>query len=507
MKSFTRIIAFFLIIIFIAAPVLTSCGDGKKENSPDNNNTASPAEAENANGADADETADDVLFYDNVPELDFGGYEYKVVTGEYGRENQELFPESEIGEILNDTIYTRNKKIEERFNMQFAASTVDLMQLLSILSKNVKAGDNAYDMYMQIDRDAYSAAGQNLLYPMDRLPHVDLSRPYWCQLPNKQLTVGGRLYWAFSDDMLSHFEATVVLFFNKKQVQDLGLEDIYGLVRNGSWTHDKLYDFAKAAIKDLDGDGKITEADNWGFISEADYFYQPFWISAGITLVSKDENDIPYFSVPGNQKFFEMAGKVTSELKANEGIYLESQKVKLASYPGNSTESRVSFFRAGHGLFMIGAIQEMIQLRDMPDDFGIIPFPKYTADQPQYYTRVCGGFPYIIPATIDNPELAGALLEVMACEARNTIIPAYYESALKTKYSRDADTAEMLDLIFDTRVYDLGDTIWYNPIRIDYTNVFAKGDNSFASATDKNAEKYAKVIDKSVTAILENAAN
>jgi hypothetical protein len=92
----------------------------------------------------------------------------------------------------------------------------------------------------------------------------------------------------------------------------------------------------------------------------------------------------------------------------------------------------------------------------------------------------------------------------MACEARNKIIPAYYESALKNKYSRDPDTAEMLDLVFDTRVYDLGDTIWYDPIRIDYTNVFAKGENTFASATEKNADKYNKIIEKSINAILEN---
>ncbi|MCL1792974.1 MAG: extracellular solute-binding protein [Oscillospiraceae bacterium] len=503
MKSFAKImaLALSLALVFVLA-IASSCGDGGTKTSG-GDDAKIPDKAEEA-GAETDKPADGGLFRDAVPELDFGGYEYKVVTGIYGRENQELFPESEIGEILNDTIYSRNKKIEERLNIIYKADTMDLMQLLSSLSKNVKAGDGVYDMYMQIDRDAYSAAGQSLLHPLDRLPYVDLSQPYWCQLPNKQLTVGGRLYWAFSDDMLSHFEATVVLYFNKKQVQDLGLGDLYGLVRSGAWTHDTMYEFAKLAIKDADGDGKMTEEDYWGFISESDYFYQPFWISAGITLVGKDENDIPYFSVPGNQKFFDMAEKVTDELKSRDGMYLESQKVKLPAYPGNSTEARVAFFRAGHGLFMVGAIQEMVQLRDMPDDFGIIPFPKYAADQPQYYTRVCGGFPYVIPNTCENPELAGALLEIMACDARNMIIPAYYESALKTKYSRDADTAEMLDLIFDTRVYDLGDTIWYNPIRIDYTDVFAKGDNSFASATEKNAEKYAKVIDKAVSAILES---
>jgi len=294
---------------------------------------------------------------------------------------------------------------------------------------------------------------------------------------------------------------------NKKQVADLGLDDIYGSVRSGNWTYDKFFDYAKLAVKDLDGDGIITDADNWGIASDCDYIYACFWISAGIYVVEKDENDIPYFAVPGNEKFFNIAAKVIDEFKSKEGIYLDSQKVKMPSYTGNFHETRTAFFRNGQALFSIGAIPEMVQLRDMPDDFGIVPFPKYTADQAQYYTRVCGGFPYVIPTTNENLELAGAMLEAMACEARNNIIPAYYESALKNKYSRDVDTAEMLDLIMDTRVYDLGDTIWCYPIRVDYTGVngvFAKGEDTFVSFTEKNTEKYDNTIKKAVDAILDN---
>ena len=484
----------FMLLSAILLASLASCADSKNE--PGDKDAD-----QKQDGEEIGEETGDGLFYDAVPELNFGGYEYNVLIGEYGRENQELFPEEQISDILNDTIYTRNKKLEERFGVAFKSETIDLFQLLSTLRKNVNAGDNGYDMYMQIDRDAYTAAGGALLYAFDRLPHIDLSRPYWCQLPNKQLSVQGRLYWGFSDDMLSNFEATVVLYFNKKQVQDLGLDNIYGLVKDGKWTHDKFYGFAKLAVRDIDGDGKITDVDYVGITSDSDYFYQPIWISSGLLLVDKDEDDIPYFAVPGNEKFISVVEKAVTELNSADGIYLDSSAIK--SYPGNGTEKRIALFRAGYSLFMTGAIQEMIQLRDMPDDFGIIPFPKYTEDQSQYYTRVCGGFPYVIPATCENPELAGALLEAMACSARNEIIPAYYESALKTKYSRDPDTAEMLDLIFDTKVYDLGDTIWYDPIRIGYTGVFSAKTNNLASFTEKNQDKYRQVIEKSVNAILE----
>ncbi|MCL2815611.1 MAG: extracellular solute-binding protein, partial [Oscillospiraceae bacterium] len=356
------------------------------------------------------------------------------------------------------------------------------------------------------DRDAYTAAAEHLLYPVDKLPYVDLSRPYWCQLPNRQLTVAGRLYWGFSDDMLSFFEATILTYFNKRQVLELGLEDLYDLVRSGNWTQDKFYEFARAAIRDLDGDGRMTEADNWGLASDNDYIYYSFWSGAGVITVDKDENDIPYFSVPGNQKLFDIASRVISEFKT-EGLALDSARVPLTSYGGmadGSSDARISFFRSGHSLFSIGAIPEMVQLRDMPDDFGVLPLPKYNSDQEQYYSRVIGGFPFVIPTTNPKPEIAGVVMEVMACSARNEIIPAYYESALKTKYSRDADTAEMLDLIFDTRMYDLGDTIWCMTIRNDYANIFARGEDNFSSFTESKRNSYETAIEKAVAGILEN---
>lgn len=515
MKRFTRIIALLLILIIIVAPALAACGDNQDDKPPDvNNNNPDPGETEIGDEANATEITDIHMLYDEVPELDFNGYEYRVLYGTYNLRNEDLYPESDIGEILNDTIYARNKEIEERFNIKFNANLIDLFQLLAMLRKNGRAGDDAYDMYMQIDREAHTAAGENLLYPIGELPYIDLTRPYWCQLANKQLTLNGKLYWAFSDDMLSFLESTVVTYFNKKMVQDLGIEDLYGAVRSGSWTHDKFFEYSRAAIKDTDGDGTITEADRWGIASEHYYIAQSFWVSSGIWLVEKDENDLPYFAIPGNQKFFDMAEKAVTALTSRDGMFMESIEGKLAGYSTGKTplgsysgesfmERRLAFFKNGNCLFSVGAIPEMIDLRDMPDDFGIIPFPKYTADQPQYYSSVCGGFPFVTPVTNTRPEIAGAVMEAMACSARNEIIPAYYESALKTKYSRDPDTAEMLDLIFDTRVYDLGCTIWSAP-GTDYTYAFADGANTFASLTEKNADKYNQTMQKAVEKILSD---
>jgi len=45
-------------------------------------------------------------------------------------------------------------------------------------------------------------------------------------------------------------------------------------------------------------------------------------------------------------------------------------------------------------------------------------------------------------------------MEALNAESYKSVVPAYYEDALKGKYSRDSDTAEMLDLISSKMAFD-----------------------------------------------------
>jgi hypothetical protein len=489
MKRFVLI----LLCILFAVTVLVSCGSEITGNTDSSDSDAT---------SQAATETDDGLYHDAVPELDFDGYDFRILIGTYDRPNQDLFPEEETGDVLNDAIYARNNIIKGRFNIGFTKTEISLFDLLAALRKNITAGDDVYDYYMQIDRGAYTATSEHLLYPISELPYVDLTQPYWTQLINQQLTVGEKLYWGVSDEMLSCFEATTLVYFNKKQASDLQLDDFYTLVRNGSWTYDKFFASAKTAIKDNNGDDKMTVDDNWGIISDQDYFYCNMWSGAGILLVEKNSDDIPYFALPGNEKFTDLVDKYLNTAKSKNSDGTVGIDLKWAG----ESSTRVNAFKNGSSLFSVGVIQEMSQLRDMPDDFGTLPFPKYSEDQNQYYTMVISAFPFVVPITTQHPEIIGAVMEAMACESRNTVIPAYYESSLKVKYSRDTDTAEMLDLIFDTRWYDLGNTIWYDPIRTTYTQLFINGNTNIASTTAKKQSQFDKLIQKAVEGILDYPA-
>ena len=54
------------------------------------------------------------------------------------------------------------------------------------------------------------------------------------------------------------------------------------------------------------------------------------------------------------------------------------------------------------------------------------------------------------------PAVQSAVNEAMAILGREYVIPAYYDVALKTRDSRDEESAEMIDIIRDSLTFDLG---------------------------------------------------
>ena len=83
--------------------------------------------------------------------------------------------------------------------------------------------------------------------------------------------------------------------------------------------------------------------------------------------------------------------------------------------------------------------------------------------------------------------MTGAVIETLMCESVNTVLPAYYEIMLKGKYSRDEESSEMLDLIIERCVIDIGDTTLCDVIRDGFMKtMFASKQNTLASSLESN---------------------
>ncbi len=107
-----------------------------------------------------------------------------------------------------------------------------------------------------------------------------------------------------------------------------------------------------------------------------------------------------------------------------------------------------------------------------------------------------------IPYNCKDTDMTGAVVEAMAYYSVDTLTPAYYDNALKGRYVRDEESGDMLDIIFATRVYDLGFIFDWGGAGSLVTQQYRSKSTEFASAVESIKTK----AETALTEALENFA-
>ncbi|MBR4184322.1 MAG: hypothetical protein IKQ87_01020, partial [Clostridia bacterium] len=88
-------------------------------------------------------------------------------------------------------------------------------------------------------------------------------------------------------------------------------------------------------------------------------------------------------------------------------------------------------------------------------------------------------------------------------ENYRTVIPAYYDTALKTKYSRDTVSSQMIDLIHDTSMTDFAYAYNYSISNIGTVmRSVVAANGSLASTVAKSAKAVRKQLSRLVDTYL-----
>ena len=154
---------------------------------------------------------------------------------------------------------------------------------------------------------------------------------------------------------------------------------------------------------------------------------------------------------------------------------------------------------------------EQPDVRNMEQQYGIVPVPKYDEAQEGYGTMIHDQFTvFAVPASAskDKLDMIGAALEVMASESQRLVKPAYYEIALKRKYMSDPEAWEMLDLIFSEVRIDAAVT-YVVPMECPHhnmRNIVASKKNTVASKCaklGKNLDRYLTKVHKKLEKLAE----
>jgi len=417
-----------LLALILTLPAFTSCGSAP----------ASETSADTA--AQAAETAPETTDpLDALGSYDFGGKPYRIVTCE-GFFFSPYNVEEENGDLLNDTAYQRNRAMEERYNisMEYEMLPGSFTEATQAITTSVTAGDHVYSLGIVHPFGGLTGmiAG-GYTYDWNKVPHVDFTKEWWNQSFNKELIIGDILPCASSDFIYFNSGA---IYFNKGILANYNLESPYELVYEGTWTWDKLSEMAAAAAADLNGDGVMDNSDQYGYSIINNHRMVPVSYSCGLITSSLDENGYPVVSNMASEKAVDIVNKYYKILHENDGTWLASADELVP-------------FMEGRVLFLHYVTQNIKALRELEFDFGILPQPKFDTAQKEYYSLAQSNV-MVIPADIEDPDMAGMISEALAIYSNQHVLPALYETAFNYKYLRDEDSIAMFDIIKNSLVYD-----------------------------------------------------
>jgi len=475
MKNIPRAKPILIVLALVLSAAFAAACTGPKANpeSP----TQSPGENGQDGGGIAEPTTQDPLsIYDHdLGEYDFGGEEFKIQIFENAAVRNNIDTPEQNGDMFNDALYKRNRTVEAKFNVKIKEVVIGDFKN-DQTRKVILTGDSTvFDMFDSRCPDVFINWVGGLTIPYDDLPVIDLAKPYWNISANKTLTIGGNQYAAIGKFNISSYDISHALLFNKKLINDFMLENPYTLVNEGKWTFDRMEEMMKAVIQDLNGDGIMDlKDDRFGYLTNPKQVLANFWISAGEFSVNKDEDDMPYVAI-GGEKFLTVCDRVYSMLWDTGAFAFVEVEQDIPPYA-------IEMFGNNQTLFLDTTLLLIESMRSMEMDFGIIPYPKWNEQQENYVSRVEYYMVQQVPITNADPERAGVMLEALNSESAKTIFPAFFETALKTKYARDDESAEMLDLILNTLVIDIGDTTMAHLIRDGFmARMFATKDRNIVS--------------------------
>jgi hypothetical protein len=91
-----------------------------------------------------------------------------------------------------------------------------------------------------------------------------------------------------------------------------------------------------------------------------------------------------------------------------------------------------------------------------------------------------------VPKTCKDTAYVGTIVEALSAETWKTVTPTFYEIALKTRYLRDAESKQVLDLVINGRTFDFGYIYdGFQGFSFTLQRMMSAGNNNFESQYNK----------------------
>ena len=486
MKIGTRMTSAALLVSLLAAGLL-SCADA--DAGTQETQQTPPIETEPVTEA----VTEDPALRDSLPEVDLGGYQYRMAI--FGTDIQRImtYNDDEDGNIVNDAVYHKIRTVEERFNTDIVLSELSYQEedQIAALKNAVIAGDDTCEIAQGHDVNTANVSLEGLFVNIYDIPHLDFSKPWWPAATMESMTVAGQMYMMFNNISYSNLAQMRVMYFNKDLMQKLDFEYPYQMVYDGTWTLDAMKKITAECYHDLNGDGTEDVGDQYGYVNMPNYYgmLEPFCVEP----YRKDNNGTLYYEV-----YLDKTQRIVEkfyDLIFGTGGFLMK---KVDGY----ADIVLKMFSEGRSMFFYGSLDNAVSHFSNSDVvYGVLPMPKLDETQDDYYG---GSFdrPLVVPTTAQNLENLGIVTEALNAEGYKQVYPAFYEIAMKTRYADQTDDAKMIDIVHDNVI------ISFTYLFGDYKSIFnmmwdlfngSKPTADVASWCAKNEKAQTKRVEKLMT--------
>ena len=450
----------------------------------------------------------------DIPEgYSFGGRDFTILHNNYppavGWTQYDIDAEEINGTTINDAVYNRNSRVEADYDCVIVGDKVDYGTLHSRIPTLVRADDDSVDIATPLFwcGNLSNMTLEGFFLDMNTIDSMNLKQPWYDQQSVEAFTIFDKIYSVVSDMTIGAQIATAGMVFNKQLYEDYQYStnygNIYDIVREGKWTHQMMSDMVLALTQDVDNDGKYTDEDFYGLLYQRDSL-PSFINSYDMYCAQKDDSGVPIYTLVNEANSTKLDALFDTLYQEKNCFHVMNWFDPLGQ---DFTIGMTNMFSANQAMFMWIRFADVESLRSMEVDFGIIPVPKWDEAQKQYYSTVNQhmGIATVIPVTNNDAEATGYLIEALSCESKKQLIPAYYDVLLQGKVARDEESLEMLDIIFDNRVYDTGFifniggfgqavyALTQTTLKRDYNNVWVKGQRAYTRTMDRFVKDWQEI--------------
>lgn len=360
----------------------------------------------------------------------------------------EFNTDSENGDIVNDSVFKKDSMVEDYLGIE-----IDLILESGVyanrktfnakVTNDWQSGDGTYDLINNVLTVTLPLSQEGIFVNVNELEYANLDQPWYIANMTENYGIKGKLYGILSDHSLSLYKDLSVVYFNADLWQELKPDvNLYDMVRNDEWTLDKFIELTSDMASDVNGDGQYDkDVDRFAYYGES--------VPNGTWMTALDISIIDMAS-DGTYTYHGLTDRLDDAYSKLRTFYTTVPGVSCidsASKGGGKFPPRENFAE-GRVAMMTNYIYATEYIRDMDDDYGIIPIPKYDENQEKYITQIgTSTSTFFIPSTQTDLALVAKFIECEAYFGYNEVSPVYYESTLKAKYASDPNMSQMLDIV------------------------------------------------------------